>query len=410
MRMRTALIIDPRGELRAAAMPGLERFGIVVVGLVGYGRDALESAYLRKPDLIIMRVAAPAARPLQVIERLHDALPDSPILAVIDEPDSGIGSRVTAAGGSACLDEPLGPDVLTSAIRAACERFERRQQDVRVVAGRGGHIITVLGSKGGVGKTTVATNLAIALEQTSRGSVALVDADLFFGDVALSMDLDVDRSLADFVANLGELETRDIPAFMTGKFGVAVLPAAASLSNAGHVTGADLLQVLDRVRHSFDFVVVDTGGALTDLTVAAADGASTRILVTTPDLYSVHDAAHNLRWLRQRLGQPAEQIQLLQNRVGMPGGLSGDAVDRELGQTTAWCIEDDTKLLKAMQVGVPVVARYPQSRAAVAIRRLASSFTRPDSGLDQAPPRRERQAFGRVAIGRERAASRWGGS
>ncbi len=342
MGIRTALIIDPQGELLATAAPELERFGITVVGMVGYGLGALESAFFHKPDLILIRVAAPRARPLQIIQRLRDALPDSPIVGILGDPKSGVSSSVIAAGGFACVPEPVRPGALAPVIKAARDYFERRHRAVRMVAGQGGQIITVLGSKGGVGKTTVAVNLAIALGQESHAAIALVDADPLFGDVSLALDLGVQRSLADVVANLGELDTTNIREFMAGKFGVWVLPASARPRDGGEVTGADLTGVLDRLRNAFDFVVVDTGGAFTDLTAAAAEGASARILVTTTDLNSVRDTARTLQWLRQTIGQAAEPTYLLQNRVGMPGGLAWPAVDREVGLATTWYIHEDS--------------------------------------------------------------------
>lgn len=386
MRARTALLIDPRGQLPRAALAAVERAGITVAGTAGYGLDALRLAFDVRPDLVLIGVREPVARPLDLIRRIHDALPGSVIVGVIDTPAGASSNEAIGAGASACLDAHAPAGSFAPVIDSALRHFERLQYGGSLAAIDGGQVITVLGAKGGVGKTTIATNLAIALERESRGAVALVDADPLFGDVALSMDLDVQSSLADAVADLDAPEPRDIREFLTPRFGVSVLPAPARGLSEALMTGDDLAAVIARLRQSFDFVVIDTGGAFTEATAAAEDAATTRILVTTPELNSVQDAARAIRWLRHRGGQGALSAQLLQNRAGMRGGLSRAEVERELGIPVAWSVEDDKRLVKAMQAGTPVVERYPKSRPAVAIRGLASSFVHVPGSLRRPPP------------------------
>lgn len=386
MRARTALLIDPRGEMPQAALAELERAGITVAGTTGYGLDALQSAFAVRPDLVLIGISVPVTRPLDLIRRIHDALPDSVIVGVLDAFATPAFEHVIAAGAAVCIDTGAPEAAFAPVIDSARHYFERLQHGGSLAAIEGGQVITVLGAKGGVGKTTIATNLAIALERASRGAVALVDGDPLFGDVALSMDLDVQSSLADAVADLSSPEPRDIREFMTPCFGVSVLPARARALDGALVTGDDLAAVIARLRQSFDFVVIDTGGAFTDLTSAAADAATTRILVTTTELNSVHDAARAIRWLRHRGGQGASAPQLLLNRAGMHGGLSRPEVERELGVPMVWSVAEDKRLLRAMQAGVPVVERYPKSPAAVAIRGLASSFVNVPGSFLKRPP------------------------
>lgn len=386
MRARTALLIDPGGEMPRAALAELERAGITVAGCTGYGLDALQTAFTLRPDLVLIGISRPVARPLDLIRRIHDALLESVIVGVIDASAIGAFEHVLAAGAAVCVDTGASDVAFAQAIDSARRHFERLQHRGSLAAIEGGQVISVLGAKGGVGKTTISTNLAIALERESRGAIALVDADPLFGDVALSMDLDVQASLADAVANLAAPEVRDIRDFMTARFGVSVLPARARALDGSKVTGEDLALVIGRLRQSFDFVVIDTGGAFTDLTTTAADAATTCILVTTPEPGSIQDAVRAVRWLRQRGGQATVPGQLLLNRTGMRGGMSTAEVEHELGVSPRWFVEDDSRLVKAMQVGVPVVEQYPKSPAAVAIRVLASSFVHVPGTFMKRPP------------------------
>ena len=386
MPARTALLIDPAHDMPPTALAELDRLGIAVAARVGYGLQALQAAFSHPPDLVLIRLIPPRARAIDLVARIHDALPDTVIVAVADDAASPAGTAAIAAGAAVCLALDSPPRELRRVIEASRHYFERRRRGESIAAGLGGQVIAVLGAKGGVGKTTIATNLAIALERESHGTVALVDADPLFGDVALSLDLAPERSLADAAASIDLIETSNVREFMVPGHGVWVLPAPRHALAGPEVTGAALTAILTRLRHSFDFVVVDTGGAYTDLTAAAADAATTRILVTTPELNAVRDAVRAVRWLRERAGPDAGRLRLVENRAGMRGGLREAEFGREIGIPATCVVEDDGRLLKAMQAGTPFVERYPRSRVAVAIRGLAASLLGGVGGLNGPPP------------------------
>jgi pilus assembly protein CpaE len=397
MRARTALLIDPAHDMPLPVLAELDRLGIAVLGTTGYGLEALQTAFALRPDLLLVRVVAPVARPIDLVARIHDGLPESVILGVTDRSSANAATQVVAAGAAACLDTGDGAAGFVRAIESARRYFERRKHGASVAASQGGQVITLLGAKGGVGKTTIATNLAISLEHESHAAVALVDADPLFGDVALSLDLPVERSIADAVADAEALELGNLREYMTNCYGVWVLPAPRNVAAGATVSSESLEFLIARLRHSFDFVVVDTGGAYTELTAAAADSATARMLVTTPELNAVHDAARAVRWLRQRAGHDAGRLRLLQNRTGMRGGLRKAEVARELDIPVSWALEDDNRLVKAMQAGTPFVERYPGSRVAVAIRGLATSFIGGTGGIQGPPPTNPgRRSFARL--------------
>lgn len=400
MRARTALIIDPADDMPATVLAELDRRGIAIQGRVGYGLQALETAFAQCPDLVLIRLMPPYARGIDLVARIHDALPGSVIIAVTDRDGGRAGNAAIAAGAAVCLPAGSPRGQVSRVLDASGHYFELQRRGENLAVGQGGQVITVLGAKGGVGKTTIATNLAIALQRESHGAVALIDADAQFGDVALALDLAPERSLADAAGSIGQLEFSDVREFMTPGYGIWVLAAPRHAAEGQQVTGEALGAVIARLRDSFDFVVVDTGGAYTGLTAAAADAATTRMLVTTPELNAVHDAVRAVRWLRERAGPDAGRLRLVENRAGMCGGLREAAFAREMGMLPACVLEDDRRLARAMQAGTPFVDRYPRSRVAVAIRGLAVSLLGGPGGIG-GPPRGNpgRRALARLLPG-----------
>ena len=395
MRIRTALLIDPQGALRTSAEPGLERHGITLAAVTGYGIDALDAAFRDQPGLILIRLSSPAARPLDLIARLHDALPSSAIIALTSERSSSLAARAIAAGARVCLDEPCPAKQLSAAILAACEHFERSQQPPSLTAGRGARLITVTGARGGAGTTTLAVNLALAIYLQSGASVALVDANTRFGDVALALGLKSERSVEAAAAALDDPALRNPRDYMEESAGISVLPAS-SLPGP-EMPPERFARLLDSLRLWFDFVVVDAPATMPGPAIAAAESATSLVLVANPTLACAADSARAIRSFRAIYGPADKRLHLVLNRAGLRGGLDAAALEREAGLAPRWAIADDPRVLKSTQLGVPAVERYPRIPASQSILEIAAAFAgRARSTPPGSPGGRGRAAFLRV--------------
>ena len=395
MRVRSALLIDPRRELRRAAEPELSRHGITVAGEAGYGLEALDLAFAHQPGLILIRVSSPAARPLDLIGRLHDALPDSTIIALAIAPSPSLAARAVAAGAVSCMEEPLTPKTFAAVISAARGHQERRQQPPSLTAGRGGHLISVAGARGGTGKTTLAVNLALAIYQQSGASVALIDGDTALGDVALTLGMEPSKSIADAAGLVDDPDPRNVRQSLDTCSGIWVLPASGRPDP--EVPAELFAPVLDRIRHAFDFVVVDTPHAETGAAIATTEAASSVILVTNPTLQCAADAARAIRSFRAMYGPADRRVHLLLNRAGMSGGTKVTEVAREAGAEARWTVAHDSRVLRSVQLGIPVIERYPEIPASRAILEVAAAFAGRARGNAPKPPSsRGRAAFLRV--------------
>ena len=234
-----------------------------------------------------------------------------------------------------------------------------------------GSIIAVFGVKGGVGKTTLATNLAVALAQETSASVALVDLDVPFGDVALMLDIQPEQDILDALddAVLDDLE-RLQKILVRTPHGVHVLSSPLAPDDAGALDSRRVGRLLSRLAALHQFVLVDTPVGLTELTAAALDVAELALLVTTPEVAALRRTHACLRLL-QGLEFPTNKLQLVLNRESSKTRVSAaEAVDA-LGHPIAWRIANDYAAMQGAALGQPVVLAQPKSRLSRDIRVIA---------------------------------------
>ena len=230
-RNLSALIIDPNPDSRLEAAQSVEAIGLDAAGEGSYGTESTVLAAELKPNVVLLAVEEPPVRALSTLESLQQIIPDTPVLVYSSSGDVELVRQAMRWGARDFLTKPLRPEDLRDAIHTVLPQEEQRQLarwgDV-AVAGARGTVITVAGAKGGIGKSTIATNLAIALRQVTGQEVALVDGDAQFGDVSVMLDLDVQHSIADLARNEPEISRASIHDYLRRhRTGVDVLMAAA---------------------------------------------------------------------------------------------------------------------------------------------------------------------------------------
>jgi pilus assembly protein CpaE len=263
------------------------------------------------------------------------------------------------------------------AVRAACARsLDVSRHLLGVVsstqpASTDARVVTVFSAKGGCGKSTLATNLAVSLSEGGRRRVCLVDLDLAFGDVGIMLQLAPERSIADAANARERIDATLVRALLTSYApGVEVLLAPVGPTEAEHI-GRDLVaRVLAAVRTMADFVVIDTPAHFTDGVLAALDVSDVHILVATPDV----PALKNLRIamdMLDLLGLRKESRLVVLNRSDARVGLTGADVDRVLQTPTSAHVPSSRDVPMSINRGVPIVVDQPNHPVSKAIRDLA---------------------------------------
>lgn len=229
-----------------------------------------------------------------------------------------------------------------------------------------------MAGKGGSGKSVVATNLAIAMGMRHDPErVAIVDADLQFGDVALMLQIDPVRTIDDVIGQLDSLtDARLDSALLRHESGLRVLPAPLLPVRAGEITAKSVVEVVDRLRGMYDTIVVDTGPVFDDGLVTILEHADAVVTVVDMDLPSVKNAKVALDALRGG-GFPMERITMVVNRVNSKARLDLVELERSLGLRVGGSVPSDRLVPQSVNEGIPLLALSPRSKVARSFLALA---------------------------------------
>ncbi len=370
---------------RADVQKMLALSGFAVLGEAGYGIEAVALAKETEPDAVVIAVEEPIVRALQTVEAMADLLPQSPIVAYSSVRDSSSMRKAMLAGVKDYLQAPVKEEELIQSIHAVLAQEERRrariagETDEPVACGT---VLTVFGAKGGIGKTTISTNLATALVQKTNQSVVLVDLDTRFGDVAILMDIPVERSIADLAMPEDEINRELVQdCIYSHNTGVAILPAPIRPTDWRHIHAGHIERVVMLLAQTYDYVILDTPGTFNDIVARALELATLVLLVATVDMASLKDTLLAIDMLRS-WNFPQEKVKLVINSTNEASNVQPQDIKRMLGRDVFWSIPYDRNISMATQLGMPVVVAKPQAKAAESMVEMAYAL----SGVRQQQP------------------------
>ena len=375
--MRVFIIDNDPARRKRLAFELIDAGEFGVVGEEAWTLATPERLASAAPDVILVAVGDPIAPSVRVIEYLHDRFPTRTILAYGPDDSFAALRAVTVAGARALLPaEPKRESVRRALANVGL--LERRHEGAGL-----GHVVTVVGQKGGIGKMTIATNLAVALAGEFHRPVLLVDFDLHYGDAALALDAVPEVTVSQLAAHLESLDREAFKAFLAHhRSGVRVLAAPSRVREWFRTEPDQLARLLDFASTLFDFVIVDTPGAYNDEVIVALGGAEYTLAVTSPDVTSVKNTVILLDLLREH-GYPLERIQLVLNAVDRREGLAPVDVAKLAGLDAVWQVPFDAHVPLSLQRGEPLVEARPRSPAARSLRALAARLAQEPARLDR---------------------------
>jgi len=351
---------------------------INLVARVGaHKRGAAAVAELRPHVLVIDRTVEEIE---EVLNALYPVAPQTLCLGVLPGEDMASVRRLMAAGARDILFKPLTAKELMSSLRQVVEIESARRESAGLPpllaerqATGAPKVILVRGAKGGAGTTTVATNLAVALKQATGSSVALVDFNMQFGDVAVLLNVRAKHTLEDLATHYQTLDASLLERVLAPhSSGIKVVQALSEPEQAGELSGEHASAIVDGLRAQFAYIVIDTWPFLdetTDTLMAAADQV---LLVITPEVAALKNARQALEYWK-RHGVPHDHVAVVLTRFPGLKGITLKAIEEHLRRPVQATIPDDyLSVTYAANRGVPLVQSYPDSWVAQSMRKLAA--------------------------------------
>jgi pilus assembly protein CpaE len=373
--VRTVMLCDPDAAAATAAREALGTdAGLRVAATALTFPELLDTVGRAGADIVVLDARAVNDVASGVRELLAAAPECCVVVTGVDIPPAAV-SRAVTAGARGFLLKPYPPTELVRTVGEAHQSLValRRLQRPLPQAPSGparGKLIVVYGPKGGVGTTTIATSIAIALAHPKR-RVAVVDLDLQFGDVGCVLDLRSVNSVIDLLDHANGIDANVLAEIMPKhSSGIRALLAPEGRTELASISADQISWVMDQLRGHFDHIVCDLWSSLDELTLAMLRLADRVVLVTTPELPSLK----NLRRAITATGNLLldDRTLVVVNRLPGKVGVGVADIERNVGKPIAVGIPSDgIGVTDAINHGVSVFDHRARVRSARAYRRLA---------------------------------------
>jgi pilus assembly protein CpaE len=380
------LIVDDISETRDNIRRMLQfEPKIEIIGEARTGKEAIEFASQKNPDVIIMDINMPDMDGLVATENIRKKHPHIQIIILSVQYESGYMRRAMLAGARDFLSKPPLIDELTNAIRQAgklaLEEKEKAQlveesvETSKIRPGKYGKIIVVYSPKGGVGCTTIATNLAISL-QSDTTSTVVIDGNLLFGDIAVFLNEQGRNTILDLAPRSDELDPDIIQEVLIthSLSNIKVLAAPPRPEYADQVSSDQFQKVLQYLQRMYDYVIVDTTPYLTDIVQSALDIANIILLVATQDIPSIK-SANSFLSLSDQSGINRKRILFALNRYDKRIAISPERISESLKQIVEGVIPLEERIVTtSINRGVPFIVENKNSTVSKSIYAISEKI------------------------------------
>jgi pilus assembly protein CpaE len=361
-------------QARYEAKQVVKASGLTLAGECGFGMEAMTTAQELRPDCVFLGVTEPIERALQTVEALQSLMPEMPIIVYSQTKELDIIRKAMMSGARDFLAKPIKPETLRQSVMTALaseEKRKLRQLGQIPSAATAGTIITIFGAKGGIGKSTISTNVAVALALQERSSVCIVDLDNGFGDIAGMLDVKPERTLFDLVRDMDMIERDDISRYVTNHELTSLdVMAGPTVLEWRKISPDQVRTAIDFLARNYDTVILDTSGMLNELAEMAVEIATIVLWVTTTEYASVKDSLEAMQALKM-LSYSQERVRIVMNAISPDDGVRPSVVQDALQRDVFWNIPYDKKVRQGTHLGQPIVITAPQSVAAKSMSDLA---------------------------------------
>ena len=382
----------PMGKIKVLVIPGMDPVGdwmadvikleqdMAGLGLVRDLAQALETVERLAPEVILVDIGSGILQRTEILSRLAAPASGAAVIVVAMLGEVDMVRQAMLHGAQGFLLKPFSEAELLSSIRQAYELVLQRRAEMpkpgipeQAESIHRAEVIAVFSPKGGVGCTTVAINLAVALRTLTDKSTILLDGDLRFGDIDTALNISSATNIGTLVSQLDEMDNQLLArSLIPHKSGVRVVVAPPHLDMADAIRPEHLRKLISRLSELDDgYVVIDAWSSLDDCTLSVLDKCRQLVVITTPQVTAMRDV-HRFLEVLNLLGYGRNTTQLVLNHCYHRSDVNVKDLERALGFDIVQEIEySPNQVTASLNRGVPLVQEYRDSAAARSIMRLA---------------------------------------
>lgn len=351
-----------------------------VVGEASCGSEALRLTELLRPDIALMDVSMPDIDGIKTAELLSFRAPNTSVIMMSVENTSENMTRAMLAGAKSYITKPFSASELTSTIFNVYHKETRKREIIGSPLTpihdqekkSSATVISFFSSKGGVGKTTTAVNLAVDLCKSKSAKVLLMDLNLQFGDIASFLNLVPKRTITDLAQN-NSIKEEDIRFhILNHSSGVDVLAASTRPEYAEMVKTEHIQQIIEEIKHHYDYIICDNTSHFDDISLTSLEIASEIWVVIGMDIPAIKNTKLSLEVLNSL--EYSEKVKLILNKFDKRIGIRIKDIESSLGKRINYMMPYEEQLISILNKGIPFIEALPRSESAQEIKKMVKDL------------------------------------
>ncbi|NLO76001.1 MAG: response regulator/pilus assembly protein [Clostridia bacterium] len=383
MELIRVLIVDDNDDTRRNICQMLSfDEQIVVVGEANDGVEAVQKAQDLQPNVVLMDINLPGLDGFSATEKITTDVPGTAVVVTSAQGEKEYLRKAMMVGARDFLVKPLRKEDLINTIKNVFKIENKRtgQNDIKKMP-RKSEVITVFGTKGGVGKTTIAVNLAVYLAKCKQ-KVVLLDFDLQFGDISIFLNLYPRRTISELTQEGDAWDMELLESYLLPHIsGVKALPAPSRPEYAELVMSGHIEEIINLLKDHYDYIVIDTSPFFNDTNLTALDLSTQILLVLAMDLATIKNVKLSLELLESL--QHLNKTKLILNRASDDMGITIADAEETLNFLVAGHIPSEGKIVvPALNEGIPFVLSHPTAKVSKAIQEVGNLVLK-DNGYQE---------------------------
>ncbi len=375
------VIVDDSNETRENIKTLLSfENNIEIIGEAENGKIAIEICKDLRPDIVLMDINMPVMDGIKATQEINISVPETTVIIMSVQSEQEYLKKAMFAGAREFLLKPFSSEDLLKAVLKTFD-IELKRRENSSFSGKNteninSKIITVFSTKGGVGKTTISSNLAVALARTTKKKVALIDLDLQFGDVAIMLNVSVKNTISDLIKEINQLDEEMMDDYLVTHFsGVRVLPAPIKPEYAEYITSSHIEKILNTLSGNYHYIIIDASANFHETVLTSLDMSDSILYVSTLDLPTIKNVKSGLD-VMETLRYPSEKINIVLNKASEQFGIKYKDFESTINKSIwAYIPEDSQTVITSANKGFPFVMTRSETKVAKSIFTICSSLT-----------------------------------